>query len=204
MWLAIETAHAACSVALIDEDHVVARRHELVGRGHAERLLPMIAEVMADARAARADAIVVDIGPGSFTGIRIGVAAARALGLAWSVPVTGFAADTLVAAAAFARAPDLGSLLVVLDGGRGEVFARLHRREGPEGAAVALAPQAAAAWRARVGSAAGNGLTPLGEAPGWSCALGPDAAMAALLPAAARALPPTPCYVRAPDARPVP
>ena len=79
--LVIETATAACSVALVEAGAVVDRRHEVVGRGHAERLVPMIAELLQDAPTP--DAVLVDCGPGSFTGIRVGLAAARAFGLAW-------------------------------------------------------------------------------------------------------------------------
>ena len=75
MILVIDTATAACSVALLDGDRVFAERHEVVGRGHAERLVPMIAELP---DGGRAEAILVDVGPGSFTGIRVGLAAARA------------------------------------------------------------------------------------------------------------------------------
>src|SRR3546814_8204244 len=67
--LVIDTATAACSVALIDDGRAVADRHEIVGRGHAERLLPMIAELPGGGRA---DEILVDVGPGSFTGTRVG------------------------------------------------------------------------------------------------------------------------------------
>ena len=78
--LAIETATEACSVALFDGDKVVDGRHEVLGRGHAERLVPMIAELPDKGRAQR---ILVSLGPGSFTGVRIGLAVARALGIAW-------------------------------------------------------------------------------------------------------------------------
>src|SRR5437868_6719428 len=98
--LVIETATAACSVALLDGKQVAAARHELVGRGHAERLVPMIGEVLAEAGCARAALIQVDCGPGSFTGIRVGLAAARALALAWGVPVAGYSAMALIAATA--------------------------------------------------------------------------------------------------------
>src|SRR3546814_7003579 len=78
--LVIDTATEACSVALFENDELMARRHAIVGRGHAERLLPLIADFPDKGRA---DRIAVDIGPGSFTGVRIGLAAARALSFAW-------------------------------------------------------------------------------------------------------------------------
>ncbi|MBC7985373.1 MAG: tRNA (adenosine(37)-N6)-threonylcarbamoyltransferase complex dimerization subunit type 1 TsaB, partial [Sphingomonadaceae bacterium] len=64
MLLVIDTATEACSVALFDGEALVAERHEMVGRGHAERLIPMIAELPGKGRA---DRILVDCGPGSFT-----------------------------------------------------------------------------------------------------------------------------------------
>src|SRR5687768_8493268 len=75
MILAIDTSTAACSAALFDAaGECVGSADERIGRGHAERLVPMIAELL-DGR--RADRILVGVGPGSFTGIRVGIAAAN-------------------------------------------------------------------------------------------------------------------------------
>jgi tRNA threonylcarbamoyladenosine biosynthesis protein TsaB len=196
--LAIDTATAACSVALLDGDRIVAERHEVVGRGHAERLVPMIAELPGGGRA---NAILVDVGPGSFTGIRVGLAAARALALGWGVPVHGYSSLSLVAAAALSQ--DAVPLAVVLEGGHGEVFMQGFAADlSPEGDAASLPPAAAMAalgGRPAIGSGV-RWLTALDPAVDAREAL-PRAADARLLPEAMRALPPRPHYGRAPDAK---
>lgn len=114
--LALSTSSPALSIALVAGSQVLARHHQLIGRGHAEALVPAIAALLAGRRA---DAIIVDVGPGSYTGIRIGIAAARALGVAWGVPVHGASALSLVAAQAFAADPALGAVFALIDAGRG-------------------------------------------------------------------------------------
>ena len=198
--LAIATATAACSVALIEGDRVLARAHEVVGRGHAERLLPMIAELP---DGGRADAVLVDCGPGSFTGVRVGLAAARGLGLGWDVPVSGCSSLALVAAAARAGSP-APLLAVVLEGGHGEVFVQAFDADlGSPDPFASLRPDAALE-RVRRLPLFGSGvarLLALDPDLGATEAL-PDAADARLLPPALRLLPPRPLYGRAPDAKP--
>jgi tRNA threonylcarbamoyladenosine biosynthesis protein TsaB len=96
MLLVIDSATAACSVALVDGERLLDERHELVGRGHAERLVPMVAELLGGRRPS---AIAVDCGPGSFTGLRVGLAAAHGLAIGWRVPLTGYSSLALIAAA---------------------------------------------------------------------------------------------------------
>jgi len=197
--LVIDTATPACSVALIADGRVVARAHEVVGRGHAERLLPMIADLPDGGRAAR---ILVDCGPGSFTGVRVGVAAARGLGLGWDVPVQGYSSTTLLAAAALARRPGQ-EVMAVLEGGHGELFVQPFDTEAkPLAALVSLAPAAALdviAGRPVVGSGLARLATLAPDADLFEAL--PDAADAVLLHGDAATLPPRPVYGRAPDAK---
>src|SRR3546814_11831586 len=90
----------------------------MVGRGHAERLIPMIGELLQGRRPGR---ILVDCGPGSFTGVRVGIAAARALALGWQVPASGYSAMTLIAASGFSI-HDGHAIAVVMAGGHGQIF----------------------------------------------------------------------------------
>jgi tRNA threonylcarbamoyl adenosine modification protein YeaZ len=198
MVLVIETATAACSVALLDGDRVVAARHELVGRGHAERLVPMIGEVLAEAGITHADMIQVDCGPGSFTGIRVGLAAARALSLAWHVPVTGYSALALIAATA---KEDVG---VAITGGHGELFVQRFAQAplAPLGAMCSLLPvDAAAAIPDTLVLGSGAAALVAARKTGRSEDAFPNAADARLLPSTQTGLPPTPLYGRAPDAK---
>jgi tRNA threonylcarbamoyladenosine biosynthesis protein TsaB len=198
--LVIETATAACSVALIEGGAIVAETHEIVGRGHAERLIPMIAALPGQGRAPR---ILVDCGPGSFTGVRVGLAAARGLAIGWGAEVAGYSSLALLAAAGFACDPAHPALAVVLEGGHGEVFMQHFTAPplAPDGAFRSLPPAEALAALGAC-RAIGSGVRHL-------LALDPSADAAEALPRAAdalllapgfTALPPRPIYGRAPDA----
>ena len=139
--LAIETATEACSTALFDNGTLLDARHEVLGRGHAERLVPMIAELPGKGCAGE---IRVSLGPGSFTGVRIGLAVARALGIAWHAQVRGY--PTLALVAAIARGEAGGPVTVCMTGGHGEWFVQdFDAGAIPAGAVASLAPEAAAA-----------------------------------------------------------
>lgn len=205
MILAFDTATRSCTAALIaDDGAVVAAADEIIGRGHAERLAPLLAELLAGRRPTR---ILVGVGPGSFTGIRVALATAHGLALGWDVPVTGMSTLALIAAGARRDDPALaGSVLTVaLAGGHGELFVAAAAPDGSLGEMRNL-PPAAAALAFPHGPVVGDGAAALvaarGGAPmdardGW-----PVAALAMTLPPALRALPPRPLYGRAPDAKP--
>lgn len=194
--LAIETATAACSVALIEHGVVIGAEHEIVGRGHAERLLPMIAALQGGGRA---DAIRVDVGPGSFTGIRVGVAAARALGFAWSIPVSGFASLALIAAMDGLQV----DTSVAIEGGHGELFVARYGA-GAEDFPPHSLPFDAAVSAIATARVVGNAAGPVVAARGWGNALAidPDARAVANLSTDAP-LPPLPFYGRQADAVPM-
>ena len=196
--LAIETAGLACSIALLDGEAVIAERHERVSRGHAERLIPWIAQLPGGGRA---DRIIVGCGPGSFTGARIGIAAARGLGLGWGVPVTGVSSLVLVAAACEADA-----FIVAVEGGHSELLVQQFTRSPlcacgdfasltPEAAAKAMqADTVVGAGAERLIAARGYGRLVMAEA---------RASMVAHLPDGLITLAPIPLYGRAPDAKPM-
>ena len=117
--LVIDTATKACSVALFEGDDCIGARHEVIGRGHAEHLLPLISALP---DGGKADQIFVNVGPGSFTGIRVGVSAARALALAWNADCFGYNCLTLVAATALNQSGSVGPVDVVMNGGHSEYF----------------------------------------------------------------------------------
>ena len=108
--LAMDTALGACSAAVVRDDDVLAARSEPMTRGHQERLAALVAEVMAEADLGfdRLDRVAVTRGPGSFTGLRVGLAFARTLALARGVPCVG--AGALEALAAETEGPVLAAI----------------------------------------------------------------------------------------------
>lgn len=196
--LAIETATEACSIALFDNGALVDARHAVLGRGHAERLVPMIAELPDKGSAGE---IRVSLGPGSFTGVRIGLAVARALGIAWQARVHGY--PTLALVAAMARGGEALPATVCMTGGHGEWFVQDFDAAGlPLADVASLAPDAAAS-RGVHGVLAGSKAAELGDLVQVEpCAVRlPDARHALTIPSSLLSDSLAPLYGRPPDAR---
>ena len=198
--LAIETATEACSVALFEGGELVDAHHEVLGRGHAERLVPMIERLPGNGRA---EAIRVSLGPGSFTGVRIGLAVARALGLAWKAEVRGYPTLALVAAIAQDR-QTTGGVTVCMNGGHGQWFVENYGADGlSQGDAASLAPNEAATALVHH-LIAGNRAQGLAElitsSPHEALDTLPDARHVLRLPEPLLTADLSPIYGRAPDA----
>jgi tRNA threonylcarbamoyladenosine biosynthesis protein TsaB len=174
--LAFDTSAARCAAALVSGGRVLGARDEATDRGQAERLLPMLEEMLAGAGVGwgELDGIAVCTGPGNFTGVRIGVAAARGLALALGVPAVGVTAFEALAGP--------GEATVAIEDRRGTVFVQRFR----DGVALG-------------GPAAGEHAAPLPEA-----AVRVDCAALAQIAAGrlGAAKPPAPLYLRPADAMP--
>jgi tRNA threonylcarbamoyladenosine biosynthesis protein TsaB len=138
--LAIESATDMVGVALVRDDGASAERIHVGGRAHAELLIPSVKEVCATSGCtiADVDVIAVDVGPGLFTGLRVGVATAKALGQSLSVGLMGVSSLDILAAATLARAATdrtdrPGTVVSVIDARRGEVFAAAYLIDGADG-----------------------------------------------------------------------
>jgi tRNA threonylcarbamoyl adenosine modification protein YeaZ len=198
--LVIESATEACSAALFEGGALLAGAYEVIGRGHAERLVPMIAELPDKGRAER---ILVSLGPGSFTGVRIGLAAARALGLAWQAGVLGY--PTLALVAAMAQAEDAEHVTVCMTGGHGEWFVQdFAPGVRPETEIASLTPQQAES-QGCYSHVAGSKAVELAASQMDELlvplAMLPDARKVLLLPEALFTADLSPIYGRPPDAR---
>jgi len=198
MLLAFDTSSAACTVALFDDNGAcLASRDEQIGRGHAERLVPMIEEVLAGRKASH---ILVGVGPGSFTGMRVAIAAAHGLAIGWKAELKGMSSLALLAAGA----ADEGEVAAVVSGGHGELFVQQFDAVTLEPTSELFnLPPAAAAGRVDAGLVVGSGARLLVDARGSGEAREgfPSAANALDLPKAERSLPSRPIYARSPDAR---
>jgi tRNA threonylcarbamoyladenosine biosynthesis protein TsaB len=198
MILAFDTSSAACTAALFDGSGAcIGSADEVIGRGHAERLVPMIAELM-DGRSAKH--ILVGVGPGSFTGIRVAIAAAHGLAIGWGAELLGMSSLALLAAGA----NDDSEIACAVTGGHGELFVQqFAARTLQPTSALRNLPAAKAALVTTTELVVGSGAQLLVEARGHGRAreLWPSAADALRLPEAIRSLPPKPVYARAPDAR---
>ncbi|GAA4663362.1 tRNA (adenosine(37)-N6)-threonylcarbamoyltransferase complex dimerization subunit type 1 TsaB [Bartonella pachyuromydis] len=118
--LAIDTASIYCAVALVRHKSVIARINERMHKGHAEKLIGHIAQVMKQANMPlhQVDRIAVNIGPGSFTGVRVGVSTARALALALEIPAVGVSALEALAAQTTNNTNTAPAITVVIEAGR--------------------------------------------------------------------------------------
>ena len=203
--LGLDTTLDACQAAVIDGDRVLAARSVPMQRDHQERLAPMIAEVMAEAGTAFADLdrIGVTVGPGSFTGLRVGLAFAKGLGLALDRPCVGV--ETLRALGSGHG----GLAAAVIDARRDQVYLQLFADDAArsEPMAISLAGaadrlQTFASGRRLVLAGSGAGLV----ARGLRADIRPEpphpAVIARLAAGAVEPLGPArPLYLRAPDAR---
>ncbi len=210
--LAIDTALEACSVGVVAGASEVLKS-EVIGRGHAERLMDMISAAMAEAGLGYGDLerIAITVGPGSFTGLRVGIAAARGLALTTGVAAVGI--GTLAVHAEAVR-HEIGEtpVLAVLSAGRGELYGQSFAADGtPEGPPEAAPAASFAARLAANTLIAGSGATALAEILGDEARArtvhehsAPDIAALCRLARTAplTGQPPRPLYLRPPDAKP--
>src|SRR5689334_18582702 len=214
--LAIDTALAACAAAVLDTDHgIVASETLPMVRGHAEALIPLIARVMerSDMTFRNLGRVAVTTGPGSFTGVRVGLAAARGFGVATGVPVVGVSTLS-VYAAPYLAGNGKSPVIAAIDARHDHVFLQMF---GPGGQTIVsprlarLSEAIAAASSAPaclVGPAARAVAHGLAKKPAAPRAGGPGEAPDILRVAQIGPVPPQaqtmpdPQYLRAPDAEP--
>ena len=205
--LAFDCTAAAVSVAVWRDGATLASARDLMARGQAEALAPMIEACMKQAKVAFADLsrIAVTVGPGSFTGVRVGLAAARGFGLALEIPVIGVTTGDVLQAGCATR----GTVISAIDSKRGDVYAEAFAADGTRLSEAVNLPIAALATWAKdwprpltlVGDGATIAQAALNDARVDDALALPDAAALAALAATATPLPegPLPLYVRPPD-----
>ena len=215
--LAIDTALAACAAAVLDTEHggIVASESLPMTRGHAEALLPLVKRVMDEAGMgfAAIDRVAVTTGPGSFTGLRVGLAAARGIALAAGKPAVGLSTLSVFAAPHLAT-DDSFPVIAAIDARHANVYLQVFSPGGRQFGAPRLASLrdaaavAAEAPACIVGSAAQAVADALTEGDAVPVIVdaraAPDIAwlarMGAVVPEGQS--PPTPQYLRAADAQP--
>lgn len=215
--LALDTAQNACSVAVMRAGNQSAREFEWRPRGHAEVLASMIRRVMgqADMSFNQLDRVAVTVGPGSFTGLRVGIATARGIALAADIPIIGISSLEAVAANVEQDTKQALPICVMFDARRGEVYAQLFGAslealsEPCACAPAAVADILPAQKTIGIGSGVELVLQALGAEQAQmlvpSEALNvPDAAIIAKLAQTREpeSMPAEPLYLRAPDAKP--
>lgn len=210
--LAIDTATGGCSAAIAVDGVITAERRLEMRRGHSEHLIGMIGEVMTEAGIAYddLDAVIVTRGPGAFTGLRIGLATARAIALAAGIQSFGITTLAVIAAAARRIAEDDLPVLAAVDSRRAEPYAQLFSGGRAMGEPVAATDETIAGLIPSgdftiAGDGAAKLLPILPHAPLRQLDLLPDAAEAARLAASVLASggtldPAEPLYIRPPDA----
>lgn len=212
--LAIDTTAHLCAACIYDsnDDRVLGLVVDDIGRGHAEHLFPVIGRAMdmAGMTYQEIERLGVCVGPGSFTGLRVGVSAMRGLSLALSVPLVGITVFEALAETASKHEP----LLVVLDARRGEIYTQLFDTQGhPAGPPAALSVEAALALAVDSHAAlTGSGapiLVDLAADANGTPAVQDDAAAADVAVIARLSArrepddnPSRPLYLRSPDAKP--
>lgn len=208
--LAMDTCLGACSVAVTADDRVLAQRSEPMLRGHQERLAPLVAEIMDEAGLGfdRLTRVGVTVGPGSFTGLRVGLAFAKGLGAALGAPVIGVGVLEALAAS------EPGLVFAVLDARRDQVYVQAFAPGGLLGSRPLMAPDALSVETAaaRLLELSGGGpvilvgsgaplLAPLLPEARQVLTEWPDPAAVARIAARKPPIPPRPLYLRAPDAK---
>lgn len=213
--LAIDTALGAASACLFDSaaNEILARETVWIDRGHDQTIIPLIDRVVAQASGDRSeiDRVAVTVGPGSFTGIRVGISAARAIGLALGAPVVGVSTLSAYVAPIMLDWSD-GVAAAAIDARHGRIYVAAFTNGRPIVAPRISAPrEAVRAMGSGPLRLAGSGAAAL-AIEAWSMgvaaevvsdAAAPDIAYVARLGIAAdpRAAPPRPLYLKAPDVK---